>query len=335
MKLTVNLEKESYDIYLERGILSRAEELIKPERRVLVVTDDGVPKEYAMAVAGAAKQATLVTLPMGEESKSLSSLSLLWKTMLEASFSRGDCVVAVGGGVVGDLCGFAAATYMRGIDFYNIPTTWLSQVDSSIGGKTAIDFGGVKNIVGSFYQPKAVLIDPETLKTLDERQLRAGLVESVKMAVCFDEPLFERIEKSRDIIGDAEEIIRRSLDIKRDVVEKDPTEKGLRRVLNFGHTLGHAIEGAAKGALLHGECVALGMLPMCAPALRERVRRLWERLGLPTTVAYTADELLPYLIHDKKAVDAGIAAVYADTLGSYRIERVSPEALLAAMEETI
>lgn len=332
MKISVGLGADSYDILVERGVLGRANEYLVLDRRVLVVTDDGVPPVYAETVASLATEPTLVTLPQGEASKSMDSLAQLWSIMLEHGFTRSDCVVAVGGGVVGDLCGFAAATYMRGIDFYNLPTTLLSQVDSSIGGKTAIDFGGVKNIIGSFHQPKCVLIDPNTLVTLDRRQIRAGLAEAIKMAINFDAELFESMEKSEDVMQSIDDIIYRSLCIKRDVVQKDPTEKGLRRVLNFGHTVGHAIESAAGGKLLHGECVALGMLPMCAPPLRERVKRLLGRLGFVTEITFSGEQLLPYLVHDKKAIDGGIAAIYADAPGHYRMEKKTPEQILEGME---
>ena len=160
-------------------------------RKVLVVTDSGVPEEYSSIIVDAAKEPVLVTLPEGEGSKTLDSFGMLCRRMLDEGFTRRDCVVAVGGGVCGDMAGFAAASYMRGIDFYNVPTTVLSQVDSSIGGKTAIDFGGYKNIVGAFYPPRAVLIDPDTLKTLPARQISNGLSEAVKMALTSDEELFQ------------------------------------------------------------------------------------------------------------------------------------------------
>ena len=166
MTIHMNLGKDSYDILVERGIIAKAHEHLNLNRRVLVVTDTGVPAEYAETVAALCKESVICNLEMGEASKSLEGFGRLLSAMLEHSFSRKDCVVAVGGGVVGDLAGFAASAYMRGIDFYNIPTTLLSQIDSSIGGKTAINFGGVKNIVGAFYQPKKVLIDPDLLKTL-------------------------------------------------------------------------------------------------------------------------------------------------------------------------
>ena len=181
----MNLAEESYDIIVERGILENASSFLNLNRRVLVVTDSGVPAQYAQTVANQCKNGIIFTVEQGEDSKSLDVFEKLLKSMLENNFSRKDAVVAVGGGVVGDLSGFAASAYMRGIDFYNIPTTLLSQIDSSIGGKTAINFGGVKNIVGAFYQPKKVLIDPSLLKTLPKRQVSNGLADAFEIGTAW------------------------------------------------------------------------------------------------------------------------------------------------------
>jgi 3-dehydroquinate synthase len=317
MTLTVNLPERSYDITVERGALSRVCEIFPLARRVLIVTDDGVPPIYAETVAAAAAAPTLITVKAGEESKSLATLERLLSAMLAAGFTRSDAVVAVGGGVVGDLCGLAAATYMRGIDFYNIPTTLLSQVDSSIGGKTAVNLGGVKNAVGVFYQPRAVLIDPEVLATLPARQLAAGLAEAIKMAATSDAALFERMEREAlDAILD--DIIIGSLKIKRSVVERDERESGLRRVLNFGHTVGHGYESAAGlSGLLHGECVALGMLHLCSPEVRARLIPLLEKAGLPTASALPPDAVLAPIVHDKKADGDRIRYIYVDRIGTF------------------
>ena len=332
MIIPVNADNGCYDIVLERGSLKKAGQLLELDRRVLVVTDEGVPPEYAGCVASRCREAIVVTVPRGEGSKSFEQLERLLSAMLEASFTRGDCVVAVGGGVVGDLSGFAASCYMRGIDFYNIPTTLLAQVDSSVGGKTAVNFGGVKNIVGAFYQPKKVIIDPETLKTLERRQLMAGLAEAIKMAATSSAELFEIIEKSEDLDADLPEIIRRSLCIKRDVVEQDPKENGLRRILNFGHTVGHAVEGFNKGKLLHGECVALGMPPMCSGEALERVTKVLKKYGLPTEIEQSADELMPYLKHDKKMTADLVKVVLVDKIGQFRICDMKPEDILGSLE---
>ena len=332
MIIPVNADNGCYDIVLERGSLKKAGQLLELDRRVLVVTDEGVPPEYAGCVASQCREAIVVTVPRGEGSKSFEQLERLLSAMLEASFTRGDCVVAVGGGVVGDLSGFAASCYMRGIDFYNIPTTLLAQVDSSVGGKTAVNFGGVKNIVGAFYQPKKVIIAPETLKTLERRQLMAGLAEAIKMAATSSAELFEIIEKSEDLDADLPEIIRRSLCIKRDVVEQDPKENGLRRILNFGHTVGHAVEGFNKGKLLHGECVALGMPPMCSGEALERVTKVLKKYGLPTEIEQSADELMPYLKHDKKMTADLVKVVLVDKIGQFRICDMRPEDILGSLE---
>ena len=222
MIVPVKTDTWNYDIVLEPGAIKNAGELLNLNRRVLVVTDSGVPAQYAETVAAQCSEAVIVTIPQGEQSKCFDEFRHLLSEMLDKSFTRGDCVVAVGGGVVGDLSGFAASCYMRGVDFYNIPTTLLSQVDSSIGGKTAIDFGGVKNIVGAFYQPKRVIIDPEVLETLSRRQLMAGLAEAIKMAATNDAELFELIENSADLTADLPQIIYRALMIKKSVVEQDP-----------------------------------------------------------------------------------------------------------------
>lgn len=314
--LYVATAEGGYPIHIGRGLLTHAGEHMDLGRRVLLVTDSGVPSQYAETVAAQCGKPVRAVLPMGEDSKSYLVLERLHQVMLQNKFTRGDCVVAVGGGVVGDIAGLAAATYMRGIDFYNIPTTLLSQVDSSVGGKTALNLGGVKNPIGAFKQPKAVLIDPNVLDTLTPRDLRAGLVEAIKIATTHDSALFELIEGG-NLYENITAIIRRAVECKRDVVEADERESGLRRVLNFGHTIGHAIEGAARGSLRHGECVAIGSLYMCAPAVRERLERLYTTLGIPTKTVYPTSVLVESLYHDKKAGEDGIACVWVDEIGSF------------------
>ena len=321
MTLNLNLPTGGYPIYIERGALDRAGEFLSLNRKVLVVTDSGVPAEYAQRIATQCSEAHIITVPEGEGSKSFATLELLLNTMLEAGFSRTDCVLAVGGGVVGDLSGFAASTFMRGIDFYNIPTTILSQVDSSIGGKVAVNFGGVKNIVGAFYQPQAVIIDPNVLSTLPQRQIANGLAEAIKMALTSDAELFEIFEH-QDVMENIETIIERSLRIKKAVVEEDEKEKGLRRILNFGHTLGHGIEAASGGDLYHGECVALGMLPMCAPDVRARLIAVLQSLRLPTKCEGDLETILNFTAHDKKCEGTSVNVVFVDKIGSYRIEKM-------------
>ncbi len=242
------------------------------------------------------------------------------KTMLDHGFSRKDCVIAVGGGVVGDLAGFAASAYMRGIDFYNIPTTLLSQIDSSIGGKTAINFGGVKNIVGAFYQPEKVLIDPDLLKTLPPRQIANGLAEAIKMSLTSDKALFEFIE-NQTIENNLEEIIIRSLNIKKTVVEQDEKENGLRKILNFGHTIGHGIESSeGMSELYHGECVALGMLPMCGEKIRPRVIEVLKKCNLYRELEYDWKKITEAAFHDKKADGDTVTVTMVNDPGTYELK---------------
>ena len=250
-------------------------------------------------------------------------------------------VIAVGGGVVGDLAGFAASIYMRGIDFINCPTTTLSMIDSSIGGKTAVDLGETKNIVGSFWQPKLVIVDPGTLATLPRRQYINGLAESVKASLLADPELFAIFEKG-DIDEQIGEIIYRSLRFKKSIVEQDETEHGVRKALNFGHTIGHGIE-AVKGVkgrrtvgLYHGECVALGMLPMIeSKALQKRVRAVYRRLGLPLRTACNKDKVYAEMLHDKKAQGGQITVIKVPGLGCWRAETIPVEGLrpLLGMED--
>ena len=301
------------------------------DRKVLVVTDSGVPAQYAHTVAACCKEPFLVTVPQGEASKDFVNFELLCGTMLQNGFTRTDCVVAVGGGVVGDLAGFAAASFMRGIDFYNIPTTVLSQVDSSVGGKVAIDIDNIKNCVGAFHQPKAVLIDPELLSTLPARQISNGLAEAVKMAVNFDEKILTLFEQE-DPLSYIDEIIAASVRMKAAVVKADEKEIGLRRVLNFGHTIGHGIEAAAGlNTFYHGECVALGMLPMCSDEIRPRLKAILEKLGLPISCNVDAQVVWEAMLHDKKLSGDTITVVYAPKVGRFELRSMP----VADLKETV
>ena len=320
MNIHLDLKDNSYDIIVERGILEKAGEHINLNRRVLVVTDSGVPAIYAQTLAKHCKSPIICTVESGEASKSIETFTKLLRIMLDNDFSRKDCVVAVGGGVVGDLSGFVASAYMRGVDFYNIPTTLLSQIDSSIGGKTAINFGGIKNIVGAFYQPKKVLIDPELLKTLPERQISNGLAEAVKMALTSDKELFEMFE-NKVIKDNIDEIIIRSLNIKKSVVEQDEKESGIRKILNFGHTIGHGIESSVNmEELFHGECVALGLIPMCDEKIRPRVVNVLKKCNLYNLIDFDWDKISEVMFHDKKADGDTVAVTTVNEIGKYEIK---------------
>ena len=328
MNIHMDLKENSYDILVERGVLAKAGQHLNLDRRVLIVTDSGVPVAYTQTLANQCKEPKICTLEPGEGSKSLETFGHLLQTMLQHGFSRKDCVVALGGGVVGDLAGFAASAYMRGIDFYNIPTTLLSQIDSSIGGKTAINFGGMKNIVGAFYQPKKVLIDSELLRTLPARQIANGLAEAIKMALTSDRVLFEIFEE-KDIASHLDEIIIRSLQIKKSVVEQDEKESGLRKILNFGHTIGHGIESSENlSELYHGECVALGLIPMCSEAIRPRVIGVLQKCDLYNLPAFDWDKITEAAFHDKKADGDTVTVTLVPEIGSFALKTMKCTAVI-------
>ena len=321
-RIRVNLQKDSYDIILGCEVLQESNKYLNLNRKVLILTDSGVPEIYAQTVAQHCKQAFIYTIDQGEESKNISNFEKILMFMAENRFTRTDCVVAVGGGVVGDLAGFVASSYMRGIDFYNVPTTLLSQVDSSIGGKVAINLGGYKNIVGAFYQPKCVIIDPETLLTIDIRQIRAGLVESLKMATTSEPELFNIFE-SGEYLNDIENVILRSLLIKKGIVERDVNEKGERKILNFGHTIGHAIESSTN--LIHGEAVALGMLYMCNEEIKEKIYSILYEMGLPLETEINADALYQFILRDKKADGNQITITFVNEIGKAELKKLPIE----------
>ena len=320
--LRMELGENSYDIVVERGALQRVGELFDLNRKVMIVTDDGVPEEYADTVADFAAESTVFTVPQGETSKELGWCRAILTKMLEREFTRRDCVVAVGGGVVGDLAGFVAATYMRGVDFYSIPTTVLSQLDSSIGGKNGVNLNNYKNMVGTFYQPKKVVIDLDLLKTLTTRQICNGLAEAIKAGLTSDAELFAIFENG-NIPANIDEIVLRALKVKKDVVEQDEKEAGLRRILNFGHTIGHAIESFEKlNGLYHGECVALGMIPMVSDDLRPRLIKVLEAVHLPTEIELNVNEATEALIHDKKIAGDSVICTVVDEPGHYEMKSI-------------
>lgn len=323
MKLTVNLQEKSYDIIIEHGVLSRVGEYTNLNRKVLVISDDGVPKQYVDTLLSQCPQGYAHIVKQGEGAKSFPVYQELCQKLLDLNFSRTDCILALGGGVIGDLSGFVASTYLRGIEFIGIPTTTLSQIDSSIGGKVAINLDDVKNIIGNFYHPSAVLIDPDTLKTLPERHFVNGLVEALKAGLIYDASLvtlFETCDPKTTI----DQIIYQSLQVKKAVVEQDEKEQNLRKILNFGHTLGHGIESVyGLKDLLHGECVAIGMIPMLEDdALKQRVLQIYQKLGLQSDIAYDPDDVYAVMKKDKKVQGDFITVVKVKEAGHARLEKI-------------
>ena len=325
MEITVRTMQGSYPIIIEHGVLNRVKELVK-DRHVFVVSDDGVPETYRKQLMSQFPEGSIHVFPNGEASKNLNTFEKILKDMLDKGVSRNDTLIALGGGVVGDLAGFAAASYMRGIKFINIPTTMLSQIDSSIGGKTAVDLAGVKNCVGAFWQPSMVIIDPDVLNTLPPRQMSNGLAEAVKMGLTGDEKLFEIFEKD-DYLCHVDEIIERSLGYKKQIVEEDERESGLRKLLNFGHSYGHGYEAHDEfGRYLHGECVAMGMMTVLENGeIRDRLEKVLLRLNLPVRGEFDSRRVLELMMHDKKSDHGKLTIVQVDEIGKGHLESWTAE----------
>ncbi len=341
-ELTVGLGDRSYPIMIEQGILNNVGRYLnehQPGNRYAIITDDKVAELYLPQLKESLDAADLsyecFIFPNGEESKNLSTFSNILSQLAQKRFDRGGCVVALGGGVVGDLAGFVAASYMRGINFVQIPTTLLSQVDSSVGGKTGVDLPEGKNLVGAFYQPKAVFIDPDVLKSLPHEELLGGLAEVIKYGVIWSEEFFIFLDIQRDKILqlDADviiEMILTSCKIKAEVVAKDEREGGLRRILNFGHTLGHAVETESKYTLIHGLAVSIGMVAaakisqlkgLVSKDEVERIVKLLTDYKMPVEVPkeYNRDNIIDYLLVDKKVVNGKVVFVLCKKIGGTEI----------------
>ncbi|MBQ7889129.1 MAG: 3-dehydroquinate synthase [Erysipelotrichaceae bacterium] len=320
MKLVVDLKERSYPIILERGCTEHLGDYLDVNRKSFVISDEGVPEVWKQRILSQLNDAVFMVVEQGEDAKSFEVYQKCLKEMLKHNFHRKDQVIALGGGVVGDLSGFVAASYMRGIDFIQIPTTTLSQIDSSIGGKVAINVDHVKNCVGAFWQPKLVLIDPDTLSTLPKRHVVSGLIEALKAGCIQDEELF-RIFEEEEIEENLEEILVRSLKIKKHVVEEDETEQGLRKILNYGHTIGHAIESCEMPKYYHGEAVGLGMLMICEnEEIRQRILNCLIKLGAPVDYQLNANQLIKYLVKDKKASNVSTSIITVSKIGEAKIE---------------
>jgi 3-dehydroquinate synthase len=348
--LTVGLGNRSYPIYIGNGLIDSPELLSRHavRKKVAVVTNPVVADRYLerlnRSLADAGITSVPIILPDGEDHKTWASLNLIFDQMLGSHCDRQTTVMALGGGVVGDMAGFAAATYMRGIPYIQIPTTLLAQVDSSVGGKTAINHPLGKNMIGAFYQPRAVIADIAALATLPEREYAAGLAEIIKYGFIMDLRFLEWLEQNMDRLRarDVEAIahaVARSCECKADIVGQDESEQGIRAILNLGHTFGHAIEtGLGYGEWLHGEAVAAGCLMAARLSCRlgdlteadvERVRSVLERAGLPVDPpALGVNRYLELMGHDKKTRDGKLILVLLRSLGQAYMTDQFPMAML-------
>ena len=356
--IRVNLSSNSYNIYIDKGLLERIGDTLVKEKvpcKTLLITDKNIEKVYGSIVTESLKRnkfdVRLVSLKPGEEQKTLETALTLYDACFDHKLDRNSLIVALGGGVVGDISGFVAATFMRGIPFIQMPTSLLAQVDSSIGGKVAVNHPKGKNMIGSFYQPKAVFIDTETLSTLPAPELVAGLVEVIKYGVIKDAELFEYIEKSLyDILQLNHhallKIIATSCQIKAHVVEEDEKEKHLRAILNYGHTIGHAIETVTNyKKYRHGEAVAIGMLYATRVAIDmgltdntvfERQFSLIKRLGLPLHTGLKPEEIVKILYADKKAIAGKLRFILPTKIGEVIIsDQVTEEVLYCVLSKPL
>jgi len=357
-RVSVGLGDRAYEVLIGQGLLARAGALLAdvlPRRRTVVVTDAIVAGLHGDAVLAALAAggiaAKLIVLPPGEETKSFEGLADLCDRLLAETLDRGDVITALGGGVIGDLTGFAAAIYKRGIDFVQLPTTLLAQVDSSVGGKTAIDTPRGKNLIGAFHQPRRVLADIDVLATLPPRELRAGYAEVLKYGLLGDRAFFEGLEvRGADVLaGDPDALawaVERSVRMKAEIVAEDERETGRRALLNLGHTFGHALEAETGfgGALLHGEGVGAGMALAfrfsaarggCDRQEADRAVRAIAAAGLPTTLAeipgapFRVEALIAHMLQDKKAEGGRLTLILAREIGDAWVEKAVDAGALA------
>ena len=358
-RLTVNYQgKPCYDILFTTDFSDLSKEIASlgfENRKIAVITDTNVGKIYGEEVKKCFDSITdtcvIYEIPAGEENKQLSEIKKIYEFLMDKHFDRHDLLVALGGGVVGDMCGFTAATYLRGISFVQVPTTLLAQTDSSVGGKTGVDLNSVKNMVGAFYMPSLVYINVSTLKTLDGRQYASGFAEVMKYGLIKDQNFYEYLIENMYEINDKDpevvmEIVKKSCDIKRAVVEKDPTEKGERALLNFGHTLGHAIEKHKNFELAHGECVALGSIAAAFISWKRElismeeyyeIRDMFVPFNLPISIEdVDKDAVLELTKSDKKSDSGKIKFILLKKIGKAFIDdTVTRDEMEAALDEII
>ncbi len=356
--LVKGMREDEYSIVLEfsfEKLLEQWNFLCRNNQKVCIVTDSNVGPLYSNEVSTVlknhVKEISVFTFPAGEENKTLSTVESLYTYLITNKFERKDVLIALGGGVVGDLTGYTAATYLRGIDYIQIPTTLLSQVDSSIGGKTGVDFKKYKNMVGAFHMPKFVYMNLEVLESLDKRQFSSGMAEIIKHGLIRDPLFFQWILSNvKNILKrdkkTIEEMIYKSCLIKKEIVERDPTEQGERALLNFGHTIGHAIEKTKNFQMLHGECVALGSVAAAYISMErellkkeeyENIKYIFESFSLPIcTRNISPEEIVEITKSDKKMEGGVVKFILLEKIGKAIIDKsVKEEEMLKGMKEIL
>ncbi|WP_163192689.1 3-dehydroquinate synthase [Clostridium thermarum] len=341
-QIDLNLPQHQYNIFIEAHLLNKISEIIShlfKTKKVIIITDSNVDENYGSVVKAnlidGGFDVQFIVLKPGEESKSLQSLECIYNKLLDYSANRDTLLVALGGGVIGDITGFAAATFLRGIKYIQIPTSVIAQVDSSIGGKVAVNLERGKNLIGSFYHPHAVLIDPEVLRSLEDRFFFDGMAEVIKYGLIKDSQLFNNLmsyKTKEEIMANIEYIISTCCLIKKEIVEKDEKDIGERMLLNFGHTIGHGIEAYYEyKTYTHGEAVAIGMycisgigeqLGLTAPGCNEKIKAILKQYHLPYKAPVNVDELLEIIKNDKKVFDDGLNFILIKDIGNAYINKV-------------
>ena len=320
MKLNVNLKDKSYEVIVEKGIIKNITPYVDIEKKFLIVSDDRIPNVYINTIKKQLKKVDVFIFPHGENNKSLDNYKLIIERLVKEDFSRKDYIIALGGGVVSDLAGFVASTYKRGMNLINIPTTKLAMVDASVGGKVALNFDKLKNVIGALYHPNYILIDIDTLETLPKRHYINGVIEALKTGMIGDKELYN-IFFNGDYREHIEEIIYRSLQYKIKIVEQDEKEENIRKVLNFGHTFGHAYETYfLMKNYLHGEAVALGIVTISKdkPYL-EDIKKLFTKWGIKLNINVEKDKIINIIRNDKKCDDDIVDLIIVDEIGKSKI----------------
>ncbi|MBN2696702.1 MAG: 3-dehydroquinate synthase [Bacilli bacterium] len=320
--IAINSKIENYVVHIGKGILDDMSRFVVPNKQYVLISDSGIPSIYRDKIMSQLKRVYSLVFPQGEQHKSLSEYERIVELLVENNIDKNAVIIALGGGVTGDLAGFVASTYLRGIPYIQIPTTLLAQIDSSVGGKVAVNVGKTKNVIGSIYPPKIVLIDPNTLITLPARHMANGMAEMIKYGMIADERLFSDI-RDNQVYDGIEPFISRCVEIKKRFVEADEMDADVRQALNFGHTIGHAIEAYYNfDKYLHGEAVAIGMTRILKnTAIKNELTTVLKKYGLPTEDPVDIERLLTIIEKDKKTRDGVLHYVDIPNIGTFEIKR--------------
>lgn len=324
-KVHVGIIDKEYDVLIEEGILSSIDKYIDKDKELVIITDSNIPRIYLDTISSKLNNPLAIFVPQGETSKSIEIAYQLINDMIAHKVTRAATVIALGGGVIGDLAGFVASIYMRGIDFIQIPTTLLAQIDSSVGGKVGVNAANMKNAIGSFKQPSLVLIDPLVLETLDQKQISNGLAEMIKYGLIASKSLFKDLLE-KDIFKNIEQYIYECVSIKTDFVISDEFDLGQRQLLNYGHTIGHAIEQESHYKLLHGESISIGMVLMANnESFYEDLLQVLEKYNLPTSHTLNKEKLYEYIVTDKKVKGKILNLIMVSEVGKAFIQPIPKE----------